>query len=88
MVGGGGGGWVCKVILVFRFGPRLGLKTEDLGQAEQFNFLKKHRQFSNLILLGPPLHLEKFLCWAVVCKVILVFRFGQYLGLSGRLGPS
>ena len=26
--GGGGGGWwvVCKVILVFRFGPRLGLK--------------------------------------------------------------
>ena len=26
---------VCKVILVFRFGPRLGLKTEDLGQAEQ-----------------------------------------------------
>ena len=31
----GGGGWVCKVILVFRFGPRLGLKTEDLGQAEQ-----------------------------------------------------
>ena len=30
-----GGGWVvCKVILVFRFGPRLGLKTEDLGQAE------------------------------------------------------
>ena len=32
---GGGGWWVCKVILVFRFGPRLGLKTEDLGQAEQ-----------------------------------------------------
>ena len=32
------GGWwwvVCKVILVFRFGPNLGLKTEDLGQAEQ-----------------------------------------------------
>ena len=26
---------MCKVILVFRFGPRLGLKTEDLGQAEQ-----------------------------------------------------
>ena len=39
MVGGwvgGGGWWVYKVILVFRFGPRLGLKTEDLGQAEQF----------------------------------------------------
>ena len=36
MVVVGGGGWVvCKVILVFRFGPRLGLKTEDLGQAEQ-----------------------------------------------------
>ena len=35
-----GGWWVCKVILVFRFGPRLGLKTEDLGQAEQnFNML-------------------------------------------------
>ena len=27
---------MCKVILVFRFGPRLGLKTEDLGQAEQY----------------------------------------------------
>ena len=36
-MGGGGGGWVCKVILVFRFGPRLGLKTEDLGQAEQYH---------------------------------------------------
>ena len=47
MVGGGlwvvGGGWwvvvvvvVCKLILVFRFGPRLGLKTEDLCQAEQY----------------------------------------------------
>ena len=35
---GGGGGWVCKVILVFRFGPRLGLKTEDLGQAEQKDY--------------------------------------------------
>ena len=34
------GRWVvvCKVILVFRFGPRLGLKTEDLGQAEQYAF--------------------------------------------------
>ena len=27
---------MLKVILVFCFGPRLGLKTEDLGQAEQY----------------------------------------------------
>ena len=32
---------VCKGVLVFRFGPRLGLKTEDLGQAEQKNYKKK-----------------------------------------------
>ena len=37
----------------------------------------------NLRPLGPPLHVEKFVCWWWwVCKVILVFRFGQRLGLK------
>ena len=37
----------------------------------------------NLRPLGPPLHVEKFVrWWWVVCKVILVFRFGPRLGLK------
>ena len=35
----------------------------------------------NLRPLGPPLNVEKFVWW-VVCKVILVFRFGPRLGLK------
>ena len=32
---------VCKVILVFRFGPRLGLKWKTWGQAEQLIYNQK-----------------------------------------------
>ena len=38
----------------------------------------------NLRPLGPPLHVEKFVWWVVVCKVILVFRFGPRLGLKWK----
>ena len=41
----------------------------------------------NLRPLEPLLHVEKFVWvggWLVVCKVILLFRFGQRLGLKWK----
>ena len=56
------GGWVVDttVNIVFCFGPRLGLKTEVLAQAEQLNYPLPHPLVNPFVYGGPKMNQNFF----------------------------